>query len=480
MKTRFAITIFLALILFSSMALAQSGVLAVPIDDSHEAEAGDVATFNINITNMQDERDIYRITYNELILYPFSDFLRNIIITPDQLRLDPGESGILSVTLKIMETALQEKNYETILTVSSLTNRKVSQDVSLKTYLVSPTDAVLIFPEIPDEINPGEEYKIKIRFKNRGNAPLNNYEILISSDIPQLHKNFIADFAPKEEIIETITFQPSKNIAPGDYVVNIKVYDSKSKTRGSYSSAFTLVRSENMEEKKNEDRGFLSKTTTLTITNEGNTISTKPIESEINFFKRLFTKPEPEPIVKDGKYLWEKEISPGESFTVSYTTNYRPIFYGLIIIILSVIGMNYLIDRTVIIKKRIFKVKRTPEGLSELKVLIHVKNGKSEEITGVRIMDVLPNTMEPTDEFGTLKPTTVQQGTKGKRFIWEIGRLAPQEERILSYRVKSKVKLIGETKLPPAIVQFTTLKGKVISERSTGLSLEHTPRNHYQ
>jgi hypothetical protein len=91
------------------------------------------------------------------------------------------------------------------------------------------------------------------------------------------------------------------------------------------------------------------------------------------------------------------------------------------------------------------------------------------------IIDVLPNTMGSPEDFGTLKPTTIQQGTKGKRFIWEIGNLAPHEERIISYKVKSTLKLIGETRLPACVVQYKTKKGKIISERSAALFLEHSP-----
>jgi len=95
---------------------------------------------------------------------------------------------------------------------------------------VSPEDVILIFPEIPNSVIPGEEYEIKIKLKNRGNIALTNYEVLLSSDLPQLHKNFVTDFEPKEEIVEIIKFTVPEQTKAGDYVVNIKVYDIDSKT----------------------------------------------------------------------------------------------------------------------------------------------------------------------------------------------------------------------------------------------------------
>ena len=463
--------------LVSTVCYADNEVSSDVISLFSETEAGGSVEYYVNITNLQVEKDIYRLNYDSLSIAPFSDFANNILIEPSQMKLDSGESGLFHVKIKVLETAKEDRNYDTVLSITSLTKPKIKEEVSIKTYVVSSTDLVLIFPEIPEEIIPGEETKIIIRLKNRANIPLENYEILISSDLPQIYRNFVTDFLPNEEIVETLTITPGKLIQPGNYIVNIKAYDSDSKTRGSYSSAFTIPKSENVLEQQGEDSSFMSKTTTLTKKNEGNIKSTLTIESKVGFIKRLFTKTNPNPKFENGVYIWEKELNPGEEFSVSYTTSYRPIFYGVLIIILVTFAMNYLLDKSVLIKKRIYRIKRTTDGLSELKILIHVKNGKAKEITGVSVIDILPNTMGIPEEFGTLKPTSIQQGTKGRRFIWEIGTLAAHEERIISYKVKSKLKLIGETRLPPCIVQYKSKKGKIVSERSATLFLEHTPKD---
>jgi len=476
MKAIFPTLTLIIFLLFTNIVLAENEVDIKVIPISSEIEAGSTAEYYLNITNLKLEKDIYRLSYDSLSIYPFSEYIRSIVTDPAQLKLDTGETGLLKVSIKTLDTAHQDITYETEIAITSLTNSKIAVPATLKTYIVSPTDLILIFPEIPEEIVPGEETQIKIRFKNRGSIALKNYEILISSDLPQLHKNFITDFSPQEEIIETISLKTSKNVKPGDYIVNIKVYDEDSKTRGSYSSAFTVSKNENIREQKDEDTGFLSKTTRITVTNEGNIKTTKSIEVETNFFARIFTKTNPDPVISKGNYVWELSLNPGDELSVEYVSNYRPIFYGILIIIIATLIMNYLVERSVLIRKRIYRIKRNPDGLSELKVLIHVKNGRKDEVSGVNIIDVLPSTMTPTEEFGTLKPTKIQQGTKGKRFIWELDKLAPQEERIFSYKVKSNIKLIGETRLPPAVVQYRTKKGKVLSERSADLYLDHTPK----
>ncbi len=468
----------LIFLIFSSIAFAENELINEITEISKEIEAGSSAEYLVNITNHRDTRDVFRITYNELDFYPFSDFARNVVFEPSQLKLGIEESGVIKIILKTVDTAPQDKSYELPLKVSSLTNPEIEEKFTLKTYVVSPEDIVLIFPEIPNEMLPGEEYQIKLRFKNRGNYALENYEILVSSDLPQFQKNFIVSFGPKEEIIEMISLKTSENLKSGDYIVNVKVYDSKSKTKGSYSSAFTITKNENIEEIKDMEGKFLKKSYTITKANRGNIMADMDIVANVNFFSRIFSKAEPKPVIKKGNYVWEFVLEPGDEFVAKYTTNYRSVFFGILIIALATFGMMHLLDKSVIIKKRMYKIRRTPDGLSELKILIHLKNGNSKPIKNVSIIDVLPNTMGSTEEFGTLKPTKVQQGTKGRRFIWEIGELAPQEERILSYKITSKVKLIGETRLPSAVVQFTSAKGKVISEHSASIVLEHGPNAH--
>ena len=350
----------LILLIFTSMVHAENEIISELTDVSKDVEAGGAAEYLLNITNHRDSRDVYRITYNELDLYPFSEFARNLVFEPSQLKLDVGESGVMKILLKTVDTSPQDKGYELPLTVSSLTNPEIAEEFILKTYIVSPEDVILIFPEIPDEMVPGEEYKIKIRFKNRGNIELDNYEILITSDLPQFQKNFITNFEPKEEIIETLTLKAGENLKPGDYVVNVKVYDSRSKTKGSYSSAFTITKNENIEELKDKEGRFLKKTYTVTRNNKGNVKTDMEIIANVNFFSRIFSKADPEPIVRKGDYVWQFTLEPGDEFVAEYTTNYRPIFYGLVLIALATLGMMYMLDKSVIIRKRMYKIRRTP------------------------------------------------------------------------------------------------------------------------
>ena len=56
---------------------------------------------------------------------------------------------------------------------------------------------------------------------------------------------------------------------------------------------------------------------------------------------------------------------------------------------------------------------------------------------------------------------------KGTRLVWKFDSLAPKEERLLSYEIKSKIHVIGKLNIPQAsLVQ--TKSGKKISKIFSG------------
>ena len=57
-------------------------------------------------------------------------------------------------------------------------------------------------------------------------------------------------------------------------------------------------------------------------------------------------------------------------------------------------------------------------------------------------------------EYGTIKPDKVQDGIKGKRLVWRINELARGEERIISYRIQTKMGIVGKLVLPATVVRY--------------------------
>ena len=69
--------------------------------------------------------------------------------------------------------------------------------------------------------------------------------------------------------------------------------------------------------------------------------------------------------------------------------------------------------------------------------------------------------------FGTAIPDQIISKRKGTRLVWKFDSLAPKEERLLSYEIKSKIHVIGKLNIPQAsLVQ--TKSGKKISKIFSG------------
>lgn len=64
-------------------------------------------------------------------------------------------------------------------------------------------------------------------------------------------------------------------------------------------------------------------------------------------------------------------------------------------------------------------------------------------------------------EVGTLAPNKViRHDRKGTIIKYEVGDILPKEERVISYKVKSSLSILGGVSLPEAVARFVTATGK--------------------
>ncbi|MBN2367544.1 hypothetical protein JXC34_00870, partial [Candidatus Woesearchaeota archaeon] len=168
----------------------------------------------------------------------------------------------------------------------------------------------------------------------------------------------------------------------------------------------------------------------------------------------------------------ELALEPGESKTVIVTESYRIPFVILIIAIIFAI-LYYKLKSPVKIRKGISDIKIVEGGVSELKVMLSITNTSKKRIKNVNIMDYVPNIADISKEFveGTLRPSQVlMHKTKGTVLKWGLEEMAPGEDRLVSYNIKSKLSIIGNFRLPRAKVIFK-LKGKEVHAYSNSLGV---------
>ena len=434
-----------------------------PLSLSHTAltstvEPGGTATFLVQLTNNQVVDGAFLVEKDQLNIFPFSDVIKDVQVTPSQVDLKPRASGTVTVAVKMFEDVKPGKSYKTTLKVRSLTNPNVKASYDLVVNVVTPKEPISVTAKLPAALVPGREFSFDVTFKNNINIIFEAVDLYVSSDL--FTEQFREKLFPYQDITKTITLTLDPATKPGIYSVGARAFKD-SELKGKFLGEIEVVKNPEVEERVETSAQFLTRTTTITRTNTGNVLAEEVVTLYFSTFQRLFTSFSTPPQRElDDRVEWQFEIPPGESRVVSYTTNYQQLFAALIVLLLLIAAFVYWLNQGMQIKKSVFHV-RDSKGTSELKVMLHIRNRTHRHVTGVKVLDVLPNIVQPSAEFGTLEPDQVQKGDKTTRLVWEIKELEPREERILSYQVTSQLSIIGSIVLPPATVRFKGKKGEM-------------------
>jgi len=253
-------------------------------------------------------------------------------------------------------------------------------------------------------------------------------------------------------------------IEAGPYIItaNIALDEVKTKIDG----VINYLEREGVAVDKSSS-GVLIRRDIITKTNVGNTPRTVEIEVQRNVVKRLFTGYSIAPLSSERSgvyvnYVWEQALDPGESFSVISTTNYTFPFILLLLIILIGFMVKKSGRTTVELTKRVSYV-RTKNDDFALKIRISVKANSS--VDNVEIVDRIPPTTRLYSGFGR-KPDRVQEGS-GK-IEWDLGSLTSGEERVISYIIYSKIRVLGRFELSPAGARYEVgeRKESVVSNRT--------------
>jgi hypothetical protein len=204
--------------------------------------------------------------------------------------------------------------------------------------------------------------------------------------------------------------------------------------------------------------------------NAGNSVTDVTVTVKKSVVSGLFTSFNmgPTSVKRDGSiaaYEFIKELNPGESIQViAVTSYYLPI---LILVLLIAAGWIFVVVTTpqVKIMKRAVRV-RTRSGAFATKIVLAIKNKGKSEVNSLKVIDRLPPFTEVVPgKFGTISPSEARKST----LIWNIDKLAPQEEMMLSYIVYSKLTIIGKLDVPVTYATYMDAKNRLHEAKSNGL-----------
>jgi hypothetical protein len=209
------------------------------------------------------------------------------------------------------------------------------------------------------------------------------------------------------------------------------------------------------------DKRWLKQVRTITVTNTGNTLKSDSVMIETSLKEKFFSRSDPKfsSVKQDGKYyfVWDASLEAEKSMEIELTTSYRWLLLVALLII-ALLVYRIATSNPLIVKKKVMSVHKAHGGaISDLSVVILLRNRSKEPLTKLRVVERVSRMVQlKKDSFaGSMHPVKMHShGGEGTLLEYRFGELAPGDERIIKYKVYSKLDIFGTLSVKPTVVEF--------------------------
>ncbi|MDD5086934.1 MAG: hypothetical protein PHV16_04230 [Candidatus Nanoarchaeia archaeon] len=473
--------VFTVLLVSLSFAYANPGFSLSYESIKDNVVVNEAAEFYLTINNNESFDDSYKISFG---------------INPQwSIQILPPKDSIVTITsgatrkikISLMAVSNMPPSLYRIPVKVKSTKTEVLEEINLPIYLNSGENAGSYPPtvtadvEIPESIKPGENFQIKVNLKNRNPLNISKLDIRLSSIV--INKETTTSLEPLEEKTVVITYSVDSLQPPMDDTVNLEIYAGGEKIRSIEDIPVKVISYSEIEYSSFEEKSFLKTEQKITYTNNGNVKKQETLKIEIGFFKDLVTSTDPKMYVikENGKRYraLDVDLKPAGKIEVIVITNFRPLVI-IIVLTLIILILYYILRGDIIVKKQAVVLGTKEGGITEIKVIMNVRNRTGRQIKNVSIIDGVPNIADIEKDFqiGTLKPTKiVMHDKKGNIVKWNVDILDRFEERLITYKIKSRLSILGTFSLRPAIVKYENKSGKISITRSNRVELAYEKKS---
>ncbi len=453
------VTLFVFLATMGIVAADSSFTVEVkPIIDS--ILSGEQAVYELTITNSQLQDDTFRMRAPEIFwsvqskpLYHYFGGVdikkrssQTVMLLINPIQPLPAGQYMVELDIESINTEIVDKKYMAI-------NIKPSV-VALREYSAAVNKKV----DMPQKIDPRQKITATIELINKN--PKNIDWLLITARSSILSAEITTSLAPLEKKTISHEFAISPLTPPQKDALTWKFSFGNTTLEPDIKQGFEIIGyAELKEEKLPRQSSFLKTVEETSYYNDGNTVAYKTLEKRTNILRRLFTGTEPKAAVvsrQEGSYfVWELAVKPRQTATARVVESYRPLFALFVVSVLLAV-LYYVFRSPVAIRKEAAVISLEEEGISDMKVVLHVRNRGSKGYDRLTIADKVPiiASIEKDAGLGTLKPAKITSTRHGTIIKWELDHLEKHEERVLSYRIKSKLSILGTFSLPACRAKF--------------------------
>ena len=450
---KFLIIIGVFLLLLNVAHAASFDVKVTPIKDKIVVD--EVAEFSISVQNNLDTSEEFTIKKSG---YPFWDMYTEPLQSPITLKVPAqSESSIKLLVRPLYITSVDTYNLDAAVVLARTGEEQPAPiTVGIKStepliggYIPTVLTSISISPE---KIDPREQFSIRIALNNQNPINYTNLTIRIESNL--FNDAVSTPLGPKEEKTIELTKKLDDMTAPQQDRMVVAVLKDERIIVNPIVKEFSVIEYSAQQDMPKEE-SFLKIRKGVKIASN-NPDYKGEIKIETSQLKSLLltTYPRARASKENGRqYLvWQVELDKGKAMTVYTTENYRPIVV-IILVVIAAIVLYFVFRSPMVVRKGIANVGMSEGGISGAKIVVRVKNRSANQLTNIEVIDHIPHIAHVEKELsiGSMQPHAVLQHPKrGVMIKWAIEALEPGDERVLSYRMKSRLSILGEFNLPSA------------------------------
>ncbi|RMF56090.1 hypothetical protein D6745_00245 [Candidatus Woesearchaeota archaeon] len=457
---------FPLLFAFCILAFSAEAVLVADLQPINaEIFLNETAKYNLTITNFGNTPDHF-------IIYT-QDPRWHVSTEPKVSQIAAGEKTITTLEIKPLSGLRERLHIVNIYLKSTITTQVIEKSVVVNIKSTTPPEPKEYLPSVKMDaeisnngrLDPREKVVLTLLFENRNSLNIDNLEILIDSNL--IKDASTTQLGPLEQRKKIFTFELDPYTKPQDDSLTIMAVVGNRTVATIDNMPLTILPySPFFEREKKEEKTFLASFQKITFKNIGNVpreedvkIRTNPI---VEFFTKTFPKANLEKENGETYFVWNINLEPNSETSILISTDYRGLFFTLLLIIIIIISY-YVFRSPLVVQKEGIKIGQTEGGLSELKIMIHLKNRSRQTINNILVTDKIPPIVDIMQEsyLGSISPSKViKHEHKGSILKWNIDKLDSLEERIISYRVKFRLSVVGGLRLGPCLVNYSVGEGK--------------------
>ena len=479
MKNKFIILIAILFLISISTAFAKSfDVEVTPVSDKIEIDQE--AVFNITVKNRLDTKETFRIRNSD---YPTWDVKTVPLTNPISVRVDPQSENTIQVYVRSLNTQKTPIGTYSVTTRIDLQREEEIIDVPLTVAIISTQSLIdgyipnvksaLI---IPRDVDPRQPLEYKVTLTNFNPIEYKDLKIKIHGTLINEERTHtlgpVGDsnlLNPESQVSFTITENLDRLTKPQSDKIQLEVF-YQDRLLDSQASELKIIEYVS-KETISEENLLLKSIKTLRVTSNNQNYQ-GVLKSEISSIGKLFTsvKPDAEIGREDDKlfYVWQVDLSGDNEVIVVITKNYRPLVI-IILLFIILLALYFTFRSPIVVKKEVVRIHKLHGGVSNIKVLIKVKNRGKKEIDDVEINDRMPTIaeLEKDVSVGSLKPIKYSRAGNNLIIKWKLEKLVPGDERLLSYKFKSRLPIVGEYSLLSATAHYAHGKRHMVTHSNS-------------